>query len=203
MAKKKLISTLVVARTMTDLAGRDDLTASILIFISQNDIEQINNCNEMLKILLNTSISTGDCPNPSLAIAISDYLNGKIYATEYLKSFIILPPKNSLNKKSENEKKWYEKIYNSKYLKEKISLRTLGGTGRRTFLLKEKNVPERATRSQSYVDTLSGKMKAMRVCACVCVSGWKEGWMRVCVYVCVYACMDGCVYVCLHVRMYV
>ena len=169
MAKKELMSTFFVARTMTDLAGRDDLTASILVFISQYDKEQINNCNEMLKILLNTSISTGDCPNAALAIAISDHLDENVYATEYLKSFIILPPKNSINKKCENEKKWYEKIYNSKYLKEKISLRTLGGSGRRTFLLKVKNVPERATRSQSYVDTLSGKLKLF-VCVCLCTS---------------------------------
>ena len=178
MAKKRLIATLIVARTLTDLAGHDDVTASLLVYITQYDEEQINNSNEMLKILLNTAISTGDCPNPALAIAISDHLNRNTFATEYLKSIIILPPKKSVKKKCENEKKWYEKIYNSKYLKEKISLRTLGGSGRRTFLLKEKNVPERATRSQSNVDTLSGTLKRLFVCVCVCVC------MCVCVLFC-------------------
>jgi hypothetical protein len=157
-AKKKLIATLAVARTLTDLAGRDDVTASILVFISQYDKEQTNNTNEMLKIILNTCVATGDCPNPALAIAITDHLKGNTFASNYLKSIIIKPTKTS--KKCENEKKWYEKIYNSKYLKEKVSLRTLGGSGRRTFLLKEKNVlvPERVTRSQSYIETLSGTL---------------------------------------------
>ena len=146
---------------MTDLAGRDDVTASILVFISEYDNEQMNNTNEMLKIILNTCVTTGDCPNPALAIAIADHLKGNIFASNYLKSIIIKPIKTS--KKCENEKKWYEKIYNSKYLKEKISLRTLGGSGRRTFLLKEKNVlvPERVTRSQSYIETLTGTVKAL------------------------------------------
>ena len=155
-AKKNLIATLIVARTLTDLAGRDDITASILVFISQYDKEQINNTNELLKIILDTSITSGDCPNPALAIAITDVLKGNTFASNYLKSIIMKPIKTS--KKCEIEKKWYEKIYNSKYLKEKISLRTLGGSGRRTFLLKEKNVlvPERVTRSQSYIEPLSG-----------------------------------------------
>ena len=149
-------ATLIVARTLTDLAGRDDITASILVFISQYDKEQINNTNELLKIILDTSITSGDCPNPALAIAITDVLKGNTFASNYLKSIIMKPIKTS--KKCEIEKKWYEKIYNSKYLKEKISLRTLGGSGRRTFLLKEKNVlvPERVTRSQSYIEPLSG-----------------------------------------------
>jgi hypothetical protein len=158
-AKKRLIATLIVARTLTDLAGRDDVTASILVFISHYDKDQTNNTNEMLKIILNTCVTTGDSPNPALAIAITDHLEGNTFASNYLKSMIIKPIKTS--KKCENEKKWYEKIYNSKYLKEQISLRMLGGSGRRTFLLKEKNVlvPERVTRSQSYIESLSGKNK--------------------------------------------
>ena len=163
-AKKKLIATLIVARTLTDLAGRDDVTASILVFISEYDKEQTNNTNEILKIILNTCVATGDCPNPALAIAIKDHLKGNIFASNYLKSIIIKPIKTS--KKCENEKKWHEKIYNSKYLTEKISLRTVGGSGRRTFLLKEKNVlvPERVTRSQSYIETLSGTIKTFLFC---------------------------------------
>ena len=107
---------------------------------------------KMLKILYLASEKEGDCPNPCLSLALKSHFDGKLIATEYLKS-LILNVKSSTDIKSEEEKKFEQEMSQSRSSPNKISLKSLYGCGRRSVLLNVKNIQKESSRSKSSVRT--------------------------------------------------
>jgi hypothetical protein len=141
--RKGVLESLQVARKLSDVAGRDDIVCAILIFVSQIDTDEKASCTEMIKTVLSTVRTDGDCPDPVLAMAIMGHLEGNECATKYFKS-LVLPPSvpssaHSTEEKEKEVQRWIKKLHCSRFLRDKIVVRTLGGSGRRTFLLTAKN----------------------------------------------------------------
>ena len=141
--RKGVLEGLQAARKLADIAGRDDIVCAILIFIPQIDAEEKTTCTDMMKTVLSTVRTDGDCPDPVLTMAIMGHLEGNQSATKYFKSLLLPPSVHSFSYITEEEEKevqkWMKKLHCSMYLRDKIVVRTLGGSGRRTFLLNSKN----------------------------------------------------------------
>ena len=148
--RKGVLEGLQAARKLADIAGRDDIVCAILIFISQIDAEEKATCTDMMKTVLSTVRTDGDCPDPVLTMAITGHLEGNQSATKYFKSLLLPPSVHSFSYITEEEEKevqkWMKKLHCSMYLRDKIVVRTLGGSGRRTFLLNSKNGPKNSPR---------------------------------------------------------
>jgi hypothetical protein len=148
--RKGVLESLLAARKLSDVAGRDDIVCGILIFVSEIDADEKANCTDMMKTVLSTVRTDGDCPDPVLTMAIISHLEGNECATKYFKS-LVLPPSvpSSANITEEEEKEvqtWMKKLHCSRFLRDKIVVRTLGGSGRRTFLLNTKSGPKNSPR---------------------------------------------------------
>ena len=154
--RKKEVESLNVARVLFDLAGRDDFLCGVLVLINESDIGGSDSSVEMMKAVLHTARTDGDCPNAKLEMMITDYLDGNRYATKYLKSLVLPCYDNQATVLEKEEIRWRKRLECSYLLDDKIVLRTLGGIGRRTFLLNVKNVPQQSSRSQSIGESSLG-----------------------------------------------
>ena len=154
--RKKEVESLHVARVLCDLAGRDDLLCGVLVCINESDNARSDSSAEMMKTVLHTARTDGDCPNAALEMMITDYLEGNKHASKYLKS-LVLPNRDDHSVVLEKEEiKWRKRLDCSCLLDDRIVLRTLGRSGRRTFLLNVKNVPQQSSRSQILGEPSSG-----------------------------------------------
>ena len=132
----------------------------------------------MIKTLQCASQKDGDCPNPSLCFALTSHIDGNPIATKYLKSLIL---KNvnydndkyhiieniddskyfenseySRNQKLfQEEKLWIEDLKKFQYLPDKIVLKSLYGSRRRSVLLNSKNTPKQNSRSITTASTVA------------------------------------------------
>lgn len=159
--RKGVLEGLQAARKLADIAGRDDIVCAILIFITQIDEDEKNSCTEMMKTVLSTVRTDGDCPDPVLTMAITDHFEGNRSATKYFMS-LVLPPSLSFSSHIQEEeekeaKKWIKKLHCSRFLRDKIVVRTLGGSGRRTFLLNTRSNVKNSPRPVSSVTTSTGR----------------------------------------------
>ena len=116
----------------------------------------------MMETLLISSQSDGDCPNPPLCFALKSYINGDQIAKHYLKSLVL----QNLNVKStteienlknsektqkliesEEEKSWKMELLKSEPISNKIILKSLYGSKRRSVLLIMKSNAKQNTRA--------------------------------------------------------
>ena len=116
----------------------------------------------MMKTLLSASQIDGDCPNPPLCFALTSYINGNLIAKNYLKSLIlqninvkstskIENVKNSEKvqhlMESEEEKSWKLELFKFEPSANKIVLKSLYGSKRRSVLLIMRNVAKQSSRA--------------------------------------------------------
>ena len=116
----------------------------------------------MMETLLTSSQSDGDCPNPPLCFALKSYIHGNIIAKQYLKSLVLQNTnvestteieklKNSEKTQhlieSEEEKSWKMELLKSEPISNKIVLKSLYGSRRRSVLLIMKSNAKQNTRA--------------------------------------------------------
>eukprot|EP00596_Hydrurales_sp_CCMP1899_P007584 CAMPEP_0119055004 /NCGR_PEP_ID=MMETSP1177-20130426/75456_1 /TAXON_ID=2985 /ORGANISM="Ochromonas sp, Strain CCMP1899" /LENGTH=179 /DNA_ID=CAMNT_0007035443 /DNA_START=1580 /DNA_END=2116 /DNA_ORIENTATION=+ len=142
----KIIDGLNIIRNLADICGRDDLLAGILIVIA-NYTESSDKSMDMLKIILNSAESDDSgCRDPSLTYAIKDFLSNNEIAFRYFKSLIVgdrmshrKNSKSEISAEEFDERIWLKKMQANSYIKDKVVLKSICGSGRRSYLLSVKN----------------------------------------------------------------
>jgi hypothetical protein len=142
----KLIDDLNIIRNLADICGRDDILAGILIVIA-NYKESSDKFIDMLNIILNSAENDDSgCRDPCLVYAIKDFLSNNDIALKYFKLLIVgdhmshkEKSESEVNTEEYNERIWLKKMQANLNIKDKIVLKSICGSGRRSYLLNIKD----------------------------------------------------------------